>query len=500
MNEISAKYFSTKFITENKLKLADIVILEYIYSWVLSDRPPESKMESGKKVFYLSQTHIASDYEGLIDQSTISRKLKKLEKCGVVETRIIDSVRGKFYMGFNWDKVVESMAPRELLEQQKYKYCSNWFEKIFQYMKEEKQAKEKWDIEWNKKSFHERIQYQIDEERKYKEELELESYNKNMNSLLDKNDMQVEKPKYCVQADAIAKKILSRYGNYFSNRVPKENEKPTKTYARLCRKIEDIYNGSFTNSRFYIFDDAVFENKQFETDGWREKIKDVKGDWKKVRQLIFSALDNFVLMYDEQRMPMNKDFLTTNLSEWFFSDNPNNKGQSQFIQSLNEPMIQKEKLGLDKARNMIENIKKKSPVAYQCGHELNELLPVNANEVTAWKFISKIIKWGDLLNEFDDNAKYFLQAKINGRQEGGGKVLPALFARYLKENKISVSLSTLNIEKSVDNNAPWRWFVEDACRKHEMNMDFVQCFNEDDFYDACKITGNIVDDVEIPVF
>ena len=63
-------------------------------------------------------------------------------------------------------------------------------------------------------------------------------------------------------------------------------------------------------------------------------------------------------MYDEDRMPMKKDYLTNNLNDWFFSDNPNSKGQSQFIQSLNEPQIQKSKLGMDKAKNIVEDLKK----------------------------------------------------------------------------------------------------------------------------------------------
>lgn len=505
MNEISAKYFSTKFIIENKLKLADIVILEYIYSWILSNNPPEFKMESGKKAFYLSQSHIADDYNSLIDQSTVSRKIRKLEKCGIVETRIIDSVKGKFYLCFNWDKVVESLAPRQLLEQQKYKYCSNWFEKIFQYIKEEQRAKEDWDKQWNKKSWHEKIEYEKQQEQQWKQQ-QADSYNRtneeNMAGLLDDKDMQLQKPKYCKQADAIAKRILTKYVNYFQNRIPQAGQQPTKTYISICHKIEDIYNGNFTKSRFYEFDNSVFNNKQFDTEGWREKINNVKGDWSKVKALIFNAVENFVLMYEEDRMPFKKDWLTNNLNEWFHSENPNSRNQSQFIQSLNEPQIQKSKLGMDKAKNIVEDLKKKSPVSYYAGHELNELLPANANELTAWQFIIDIIKWGKLLWQFDENAKYFMQCKINGELQAGPKVLPALFARWLKDEDVSVTLATLDIKQSSANNGPWRWFYEQACRKHDMNPNFVDCFDTADFYDARKMSGKITfDDMnEIPVF
>lgn len=495
MNEISAKYFSTKFIVENKLKLTDIVILEYIYSWILSDNPPEFKMESGKKAFYLSQSHIADDFSMLITQPAISQKMKRLEKCGIVETKIIDSFKGKFYVVFNWEKVLESLASKELLEKQKYKYCSNWFEKIYQYISEERKNEDEWKKEWNKKSMYEKIEYYQNEEKKYKKEIEDESYNKNMN-LLD-SGIEIKKTYYCKEADSIARRILTKYSNFFVTKYPIDGAKPTKTYIRLCRKIEDIYNGNFINSRFYNFNENIFKNRQFETEGWKEKIKEVKGDWVKVKKLIFGAVNNFILMFNEDRMPLSKIYLTNNLNNWFFSDDINNKGQSQFIQSLNEPMFTRKKLGLNKAKNIVEKLKEGSPVSYLSGHELNELLPDDANEAVAWDFILKIIKWGKLLYQYDENAKYFLQCEIDGKLEHGPQVLPALFARYLLENQISVSLNTLNIEQAVGNNAPWCWFIDKACKEHDMNRNISKCSDNDDFYDA--YTYNKSDD-EFPVF
>ena len=326
-----------------------------------------------------------------------------------------------------------------------------------------------------------------------------------MAELLDENDLMVSKPKYCKQADSIAKRILSRYPHIFVTRYPRENEQPTKTYIRLCNKITDIYNGHFTNSRLYNFDENVFNNKQFITDGWQEKIKSVKGDWNKVKMLIFEAINNFTLMFDENRMPLRKDYLTNNLNDWFFSDNPNNKGQSQFIQSLNEPQIIKQKLGEDKARKIVQELKEKSPISYIAGHELNQLLPANASELTAWQNIQEIIKWGKLLWQYEPNSKYFMQCDIKGNLESGPKVLPALFAKYLRENKINVSLSTLDIERSINNNAPWCWFIKDACKKHNMNSDYAGCFNNDDFFDvhekSKRISWDDMDDMDdLPIF
>ena len=493
MFSITAKYFSENFTIRYKLKLSTIVILEYIYSWLLSDNPPESKIEGNKRFFYISQSHIANDYKSLISQGSISLKLKEFKDCGIIKETQIEPVTNKYFVSFDWDKVIESLAPQMVLEKQKYKFNSNWFEKIFDFIREEKELENR-EIPESEIEGSDSYNRFMGYKKNFNPDKE-----QNMAGLLDDNEMKISKPKYPTEADSIAKRILIKYPQVFITKYPKNNEEPTKTYTRLCQKITDIYNGHFINSRFYNFDQNVFNNKQFETSGWREKIKGVQGDWSKVKKLIFDSIKNYILMFEEDRMPMKKDYLTNNLNDWFFSDNPNNKGQSLFIQSLNEPMITKQKLGLDKAKNIVKDIKEKSPISYLSGHELNELLPENANEVSAWSFIQDIIKWGKLLYQYDENAKYFLQCEINKNLESGPKVLPALFARYLKDKEISVSLNTLNIEQAIDSNAPWCWFIQDSCKKHGMNPDAVKCLDENDFYDAYnkndKLTFNDMEEV-----
>lgn len=495
MFDITAKYFSENFVVRHNLKLSTIVILEYIYSWLLSDNPPESKVIDKKKYFYISQSHIANDFKSLITQPNISQKMKIFKKCGIIKSTYAEEKTNRYFICFDWDKIIESLAPAEFLKQQKYRFNVDWFSKIFDFIDEQKK------IENGEQEEIEDASYNA-----VKSLFNQNSYNKNdgenMAGLLENEELNISKPKYCRQADSIARRILIKYPNIFTTKYPKENEAPTKTYIRLCNKITDIYNGNFINSRIYNFDENVFNNKQFITEGWREKIKLVKGDWNKVKVLIFNAIDNFILMFNENRMPMRKDYLTNNLSDWFFSDNPNNKGQSQFIQSLNEPQIMKQKLGEDKARKIVEELKIKSPVSYIAGHKLNQLLPANASELTAWQFIQEIIKWGKLLWQYEPNAKYFLQYEIKGNLECGPKILPALFAEYLKQNEINVSLSTLNIQKSIDNNAPWCWFIKDACKKHNMNFDYIYCFDDNDFFDAYQKSKKLSwDDMdEIPVF
>ena len=477
------RFFNTDFIVKNKLSFSTVILLQDIYFWVLGKNPPKSFQFQNETFYFISQSHFCELNKGLLCQQRISAIFKELKKIGIIHSSILVDLH-KNYISLNWQKIKESILVREELDEIDR---DDWWKRIHDYADEqialkERKQESKMDAEYELVKKNNRL-YLV--KKKHRQE---DSYDKtneeNMAGLLNDKDMQLQKPKYCKQADAIARRILKKYSAYFKNRAPQDACGATKTYISICRKIEDIYNGNFTKSRRYVFDDKVFNNKQFNTEGWKEKINAVQGDWNKVKKLIFGAVDNFVLMHETNRMPFKKEWLTNSLSEWFHSENPKTLNQSQFIQCLNEPEIQKEKLGMDKARKIVKNLQEKSPVAYEAGHELNELLPVNANEVTAWEFILKIVSWGKLLWQFDRNAKYFMRCKIDGQDECGPKVLPALFARYLVENKISVSLATLDIERSVDNNGPWKWFIEQACKKHDINVDFVQCFNEADFYDA----------------
>lgn len=459
--------FSANAYIDKRLTLLNCCTLEVLFNWFKNNSKLSNLIAYKNDIYQWFNLKVLSEY-CRCSWKTMQSNISVLSAFGFLKK--LKTKDNKLYLAFNFEKYKTALNSEEDL------VCKRitWINK---YLEEEKGKKIKI----------------------------IETYNRtneeNMAGLLDDKDMQLEKAKYCRQADAIAKRILTKYVNYFQHRIPQDGEKPTKTYISICHKIEDIYNGHFLSSRYYNFDETVFNNKQFDTEGWCEKLKAVRGDWNKVKALIFNAVENFVLMYEENRMPFKKDWLTNNLSEWFHSENPNSRNQSQFIQSLNKPQIQKSKLGMDKAKNIVADLKKKSPVSYYAGHELNELLPANANELTAWQFITDIIKWGKLLWQFDENAKYFMQCKINGELQAGPKVLPALFARWLKEQDVSVNLSTLDIKQSSANNGPWRWFYEEACRKHDMNPNFVGCFDTSDFYDARKTSGKITfnDMGEIPL-
>ena len=143
MTSITAKYFSTDFFIANKIDVFTYIILEYLYSWVLSDNPPDSFKTGYKRYFYVSQSHIANDMTGILSQQVISSKMSKLKKCGIICETYLLKEKGKlnkFYICFDWSRVIQSLAPQAVLKQQKYKFCSNWFEKIFKFIEEEKES------------------------------------------------------------------------------------------------------------------------------------------------------------------------------------------------------------------------------------------------------------------------------------------------------------------------------------------------------------------------
>ena len=119
--------------------------------------------------------------------------------------------------------------------------------------------------------------------------------------LLTDEDMGI-KPKVCEESKAITNLILKRYPQYFIHKIPKEGIEPTKTYIQICNKITDVYNGTFVKSRFYPLGEKFLKNKQFDVTGYKEKLKEVKDDWLKVKKLILTAVKNFDLMHEENRM------------------------------------------------------------------------------------------------------------------------------------------------------------------------------------------------------
>lgn len=475
------KFFNPDFIIENKLSFSSVIILQDIYFWILSKNPPKSKIINDETYYYISQTHLSNFNYGLLSQPAINWVLNKLKEIGIIKSTIVIDYHCN-YINFDWSIIKKSLLDKEELKKVE---TNEWWKKIHDYADEQiamKKNKNLVDEDMLNKGY----EIVVKNNRNYlvkKKEVETENpiikkEDKNM-MLLDEEDMGM-KPKICKEADAIAKLIIKKYYNYFPHRIPENGNKPTKTYIEICNKIADIYNGAFIKSRLYPLGLKFLNNKQFKIEGWKDKIKEVKGDWLKVRKLILGALKNFVLMHEENRLPYSKEYLQTNLNNWFYDKVSNyDEPQSQFITCLFEPEFTNKHNSEIKADRIFEELPEKAKIGGNELFELNE----NMSSGAFWENIKEMVEWGKLVFEKEPNIHYWVTSASE---------IPGEFAKYCKEKNISVSINTLDIEKAVESNSPWTWFIKDMSFKHGLNPHLSELVTVDDFLDCYKEYEDVV--------
>lgn len=273
-------------------------------------------------------------------------------------------------------------------------------------------------------------------------------------------DIEDEQSEVCKEADLIAKNILKKYPQYFSHRVVRAG-KATNLYKGICHCICDVYNGSFLNSRLYDI--------KHDSD-WRDILKGVRADWVKTRRLIFDCLKNFDLMHKKEYLPYNKMILKTNLKEWFYDDNQFKSAEptSQFIECIHAPEYVSKHISEQKADEIFAEL----PVKAQDGG--NNLFSLNENMPAGkfWQYVREMVDWARTAYKCDDNMTSWLESPAD---------IVNQFYRYCRENDISVSLNTCNIEKAVECNAPWVWFVQSACDEYGIDNKIALCANLNDF-------------------
>ena len=238
--------FSANAYIDKQLTLLNCCTLEVLFNWFKNNSKLNNLIVYENDIYQWFNLKVLSQY-CRCSWKTMQSNISVLSALGFLKK--LKTKDNKLYLAFDFEKYKTALNSEEDL------VCKRiiWINK---YLEEEKDKKIKI----------------------------IETYNKStkeneMDSLLDEKDMNVKK-NYCKQADAIAKRILIKYATIFQNRIPEEGQQPTKTYISICHKIEDIYNGHFLSSRYYNFDEAVFNNKQFDTEGWREKLKAVISNFK----------------------------------------------------------------------------------------------------------------------------------------------------------------------------------------------------------------------------
>lgn len=475
-------FFNSEFIKKHKLSFSSLIILQDIYSWIFGNNPPKIKIINNKIFYFISQTHIANYNYGLLNRRRIGFIFEELKKVKIIDSTVTIDYH-YHYISFNWNIIKNSVLCKEVLKDME---SNEWWKNIHKIC-DEKIAKEK--INNPDDLLNQGYEIVVKNNRQYlvKKKNVKESYNEDMKLLTDE-EMGI-KTKICPEADRIARLILKRYYMYFSHKVPREGIEPTKTYVEICNKITDIYNGTFIKSRFYPMGEKFLNNKQFNITGWKDKLKEVQGDWTKVKKLILTALKNFNLMHEENRLPYSKDYLQKNLNLWFYDkssdyDNP----QSQFVLCLFEPEFTNKHNSEAKADRIFEKLPEKVKIGGNRLFGLNENMPAGS----FWQKVKEMLDWGKLAFEYEPNVTYWVTSPTEIIGE---------FAKYCEEKEISVSVSTLDIKKAVERNSPWTWFVKDMSIKHGMNSHLSELVTEEDFEKCYKNLSHITfDDMTEVVF
>lgn len=437
----------TKYV--KYLKYVHFSILMYLYNWVNSNNPPKMKQFEGddKFYFYIYLDKICKD-TGL-SRGQVERAMYRLE---------------------NKDKKIQTtmqpfIYPKQVKKENRLYISLNPIMADFLISDKFSEFKQK----LNKRLTGNTI---------YIKKLESNNYNnyeEDNKMLLDESDFNIKPKKYSKESEMIARKIISKYGNIFNHRLPEDGKEPTKTFEQICMKIQDIHDGNF-NSRKYPLSDKFLNSKQFNISNYQKTLKEVKGDWNKVRNLLLNSVKNFQLMFDEDRMPFRKDYLQNNLNLWLYDPFSNrDEPQSQFIQSFNEPATTGKQLSENKADKIFGDL---SSVAQEGGNRLFNLAPRGTPSGSFWENVKKMTEWSNLAFEFDSNIRYWLSSPSEILHE---------FADYCESNNITVNCSTIDVEKSVSTNSPWVWFVKQASLEHCLNNKLCDCVTVDDFIDCYSL-------------
>ncbi len=254
--------------------------------------------------------------------------------------------------------------------------------------------------------------------------------------------------------------ILKHYKDLFCTRIP-SNGKITQSFTKACQFIDDLYNGMVVDSKIHpTINSLNSSNSKFYIDGWKEELRLCTGNWEYLIDLVLNNIKNYKLMQDSNRMPIKKSSLPKGIDVWFEDTYTNN---SYFIYCMNEPpyIISKDD---DK---LADEIYDSLPTTVQnAGNDIFDLIPTKVLSYPFWKNIKNMYEWGKALCRLDKYAYYWLDSADD---------IVNKFYNYIKENNLSVSVSTVNIKKSIAVNAPWVWFVLEAVKKHTLNEKIVQC-------------------------
>ena len=414
------RYDRTKIETIGMLGYS-IQVYHYLMQWITSDNPPEKMIYNNKLYYYVSKQKIADD-------------------CGLSEKMVrmaLDKLAG---------------VPPTILRPFISKYYDNQAHKLWISIEE---IPSKWVLATIPMNSERLIWIENNLSQDYVNNC-IESYNNNEEADMPALFEIESEVKVNPNAKKIVDNVLNSNADIFKTKIGN-----TKTYRNCCKIIQDIYSGLFLNPRVYNFS-QIKNCKWFDVDNWKNKINQVKGDYDKVENLIMKSIKNFRLMFDNSYMPFKKDCLPDSFEKWLY-DSVNENYPSYFIFSFNKPNTNGKQLSEIKA----DNIYKELPEKIQAIG--NDILENNSivNKSVFWANLRGLYGWCKWLFDCDinQNVGYWVSSPAE---------IITKFVDYCDANNVLMNEYTFNVQNSLNNNAPFAWFISNAINEHKLNKEILK--------------------------
>ena len=197
------------------------------------------------------------------------------------------------------------------------------------------------------------------------------------------------------------KLTISNNKKLFSFTMPKDHKIIYKNMLRFQSMLQDLWLGTFTKN--YRIDDKFIErNKYYITDETYAKIKECRGNWDKIKELVFMSAKNYSTWFEPNRESTNKNWLTRDIANFMYDPIAN---KSMFLISLiHKATITREVIA--------ENMYNKLP-AY-ISNKFSDFYKDEWDGLAYWKKIHDVYKWykdnhEDLIQE-NNNYRYWFES------------------------------------------------------------------------------------------
>lgn len=194
-----------------------------------------------------------------------------------------------------------------------------------------------------------------------------------------------------------------------------KNNKPkpeSDVYARNAQYIHELYDGTFLRHLF-----RYSNENQYNLEGVEDKVKECKGSWQAVRDLVLTSIEHYETAKGKDYMPFNKKFLNgisfANFFEGSMRFNPDGAFDSNFMKFINEP----KKSYSYNSSQAIQKIKDELPSSLVVPAEkfAKKYFKMVSMELNFWYYLEDWNRWiKDFRKAFPETSSEFFLACEDG--------------------------------------------------------------------------------------